>query len=145
MGLIPGLVQWVKDQEFPELWCRLQMWLRCGIAVAVVQVGSCRSNATSNPGTFIYCGCVHKKKERKKKYIPNEYVNRLQKTRVLRMGWTDVLSSQLDFLENTLRPKDIFLNKMQSQPLSASTSCKKETALYDGDRTSQACVRDSFS
>ena len=25
--LIPGLTQWVKDQHFCELWCRLQMRL----------------------------------------------------------------------------------------------------------------------
>ena len=33
---IPGLVQWIRDPALPELWCRLQMQLRCGIAVTVV-------------------------------------------------------------------------------------------------------------
>ena len=33
-GLIPGLAQWVKDPCFRELWCRSQMRLRSGIAVA---------------------------------------------------------------------------------------------------------------
>ena len=33
---IPGLAQWVKDQGCCELWCRSQMWLGSGIAVAVV-------------------------------------------------------------------------------------------------------------
>ena len=42
-GLIPGLVQWVKDLCCHELWCRLQMRLRSGIAVAVAQAGSCSS------------------------------------------------------------------------------------------------------
>ena len=36
-GLIPDLAQWVKDPVFHELWCRLPMQLRCGIAVAVVR------------------------------------------------------------------------------------------------------------
>ena len=34
MDLIPGLVQWVKI-HCHELWCRSQMRLRSGIAVAV--------------------------------------------------------------------------------------------------------------
>ena len=35
-GLIPGLTQWVKDLACLELWCRSQMWLGSGIAVALV-------------------------------------------------------------------------------------------------------------
>ena len=35
-GLIPGLTQWVKDLALPELWCRSQMWLGSGVAVALV-------------------------------------------------------------------------------------------------------------
>ena len=34
-GLIPGLAQWVKDPALHELWCRLQMWLRSGVAMAL--------------------------------------------------------------------------------------------------------------
>ena len=33
---IPGPAQWVEDPRCHELWCRLQMWLRSSIAVAVV-------------------------------------------------------------------------------------------------------------
>ena len=33
-GLIPGLAQWVK------LWCRLQKWLKSGVAVAVAQASA---------------------------------------------------------------------------------------------------------
>ena len=33
-GLIPGLAQWVKDPAFCELWCRSQMKLGFGVAVA---------------------------------------------------------------------------------------------------------------
>ena len=36
MGSIPGLAQWVKIWCCPELWFRLQTWLRSSIAVAVV-------------------------------------------------------------------------------------------------------------
>ena len=35
VGSIPGLAQWVKDLVLPELWCRLQMQLGSGVAVAV--------------------------------------------------------------------------------------------------------------
>ena len=33
---ISGLIQWVKDLVWRELWCRTQMQLRSFIAVAVV-------------------------------------------------------------------------------------------------------------
>ena len=36
VGLISGITQWVRIQRCCELWCRLQMWLGNGIAVAVV-------------------------------------------------------------------------------------------------------------
>ena len=36
LGLIPGLAQWVKIWYCHELWCRLQMQLRSGVAVAAV-------------------------------------------------------------------------------------------------------------
>ena len=42
-GLIPGLAQWVNIQCCCELWCRLQMWLGSGIAVALVEASSNRS------------------------------------------------------------------------------------------------------
>ena len=35
VGSSPGLAQWVKDLVLPQLGCRLQMWLRFGVAVAV--------------------------------------------------------------------------------------------------------------
>ena len=35
VGSTPGLTQCVKDWHCHKLWCRLQMWLGSGIAVAV--------------------------------------------------------------------------------------------------------------
>ena len=35
-GSIPGLTQWVKDLALHELWCRSQMQLGSGVAVALV-------------------------------------------------------------------------------------------------------------
>ena len=46
VGSIPGLAQGVKDPAL--LWCRSQMRLGSGIAVAVAQANSCRSNSTSS-------------------------------------------------------------------------------------------------
>ena len=34
VGSIPGLAQWFKDPHCRELWCRSQMWLISGVAVA---------------------------------------------------------------------------------------------------------------
>ena len=28
LGLIPGLLQWIKDLVLLHVWCRLQLWLR---------------------------------------------------------------------------------------------------------------------
>ena len=39
-GSIPGLAQWVKGLVLR----RLQMWLRSGVAIAVVWAGSCSSH-----------------------------------------------------------------------------------------------------
>ena len=36
VGLIPGLSKWVMDPVWPCAVCRSQMWLRSGVAVAVV-------------------------------------------------------------------------------------------------------------
>ena len=47
-----------------ELWCRSQMWLESGVAVAVVQAGSCSSDLTSSLGISICYGCGPKKKKK---------------------------------------------------------------------------------
>ena len=57
---IPGLAQWIKDPCCCELWCRSQMWLRSGIAVAVVQASGYSSHSTPSLGTH---GCGPKKKK----------------------------------------------------------------------------------
>ena len=36
VGSIPGLTQWLRIPSCCELWCRSQMQLRCGAAMAVV-------------------------------------------------------------------------------------------------------------
>ena len=48
-----------------ELWCRLQMWLGPGIAVAVVWAGGYSSDSTPCLGTYICCGCDPKKRKKK--------------------------------------------------------------------------------
>ena len=53
MDLISGLAQWVKDPVLHELWCRLQMRLRSGIALAVAQAGSYSSDSTPSLGICI--------------------------------------------------------------------------------------------
>ena len=62
-----GLRMW----HCPELWCWLQIWLRSGIAVAVVQAGDFSSYSIPNLGTSICCKCGPKKTKDKKKWSLN--------------------------------------------------------------------------
>ena len=64
-GLIPGLAQWVKDLTLP--WCRLQTRLGSGVAVAMVQAGSCSSDLTPTLGTSIAADVALKSKTKQKK------------------------------------------------------------------------------
>ena len=54
---IPGLVQGLRIQRGCELWCRSQMRLRSGTAMAVAVASSCNSKLTPSPGTSICPGC----------------------------------------------------------------------------------------
>ena len=47
----------LRIQHCHELQCRLQMRLRSGIAMAVLQAGSCSSDLTPSLGTSIYLRC----------------------------------------------------------------------------------------
>ena len=59
LALLSGL----RIQHCHELCCRLQTWLGSGIAVAVVQAGSCSFYSAPSPGTSICCGCSPKKQK----------------------------------------------------------------------------------
>ena len=50
-----------------ELWCRSQMWLGSGIAVAVAVAGSYSPDSTPSLGPSICHGCSPKKQSQKKK------------------------------------------------------------------------------
>ena len=67
VGSIPGLAQGVKDLPLHELWCRSQKWLGSGVAVAVVQAGSCSSDWTPSLGNSLCHGCGPEKTKSKKK------------------------------------------------------------------------------
>ena len=56
----------LRIQRCYELWCWSQTWLRSGVAVAVVEAGSCSSDSTPSLGTSICCGYGPKKTEDKK-------------------------------------------------------------------------------
>ena len=53
LAVLSGL----RIQHCCELWRRSQMWLRSCVAVAVAQVGSCRSDLTPSLGTSICWRC----------------------------------------------------------------------------------------
>ena len=66
VGLIPGPAQCgLRIWHCHELWCWSGMWLRSGVAVAVVKAGSCSSSLTPSLGTSICCRCGLKKKQPK--------------------------------------------------------------------------------
>ena len=71
-----------------ELWCRLQLRLRSGVAVAVAS--SCSSNSTPSLETSICLGCGPKK-QKKKKFIHRQIYQNQQlwkegrKCRILKM------------------------------------------------------------
>ena len=57
----------LRIQRCRKLQCRLQMWLRSGVAVAVASPGSCSSDLTPSLGTSIRCRCSPKQMKEKKK------------------------------------------------------------------------------
>ena len=56
----------LRIQHCHELWCRSQMWLRSGVAVAVAVAGSCPSNLTPSLWISICHGCSLKRQGEKK-------------------------------------------------------------------------------
>ena len=60
-------LNWLRIQHCRELWCRSQMPLGSGVAVAVVEAGSCSFDLTPNLGTSICRGGGPKKAKKKKK------------------------------------------------------------------------------
>ena len=67
-GSIPDLAH-LRIWHCHQLWCRLQTWLGSGIAVALVQVGSCSSDWTPSLRTSTYRRCDPKKSKKKKKIM----------------------------------------------------------------------------
>ena len=63
---ISGPTQWVNDPVLPQLPRRSQKWLRSGIAVALVQAGSCSSDSTPSSRNF-HMPQVRPQKKKKKK------------------------------------------------------------------------------
>ena len=58
-----ALFRGLRIQHSRELWCRLQMQLRSGVSVAVMQAGGYSSNSTPSLGTSI---CLRYGPEKKK-------------------------------------------------------------------------------
>ena len=72
VGSIPGLTQRLRIWQCCELWCRSQVRLGSGAAVAVVQAGSCSSDMTPSLGTSLCYGCgpkMQKTKQNKTKLL----------------------------------------------------------------------------
>ena len=61
------MVQGVKDPACHKVWCRLQMWLRSGAAVAMAVADSCSSELTPSLGTSICCRYDPKRKAKQSK------------------------------------------------------------------------------
>ena len=59
-----ALLGWLRIQWYHNLWWKMR--LGSGIAVAVVQTGSCSSDRTPSLGTSISCRCGPKRKKKKR-------------------------------------------------------------------------------
>ena len=62
----------LRIQRCRELWCRSRTRLGSGIAVAMVQAGSCSSNSIPSLGTSMYPGCSKKNPKNKKQKTPKK-------------------------------------------------------------------------
>ena len=70
-GLIPGLFSGLRIRRCHELWCRLQMWLGSGVAMAVAAAAPIRPLAWKPP----YAAGVALKRQKKKKRTLNCLIN----------------------------------------------------------------------
>ena len=61
-GSTPGLTQWVKDPELPQLHHRSKMQLRSG--VVGVKAGSCSCNSTPSRELPLVTGAAIKRKKK---------------------------------------------------------------------------------
>ena len=68
-GLILASLSGLRIWGCHKLRCRSQMWLRSGVAVAVVQACRCSSNLTPSLRISIRCTCSLKKKNGSKKFL----------------------------------------------------------------------------
>ena len=66
-GSILGLLSGLRMQHCCELWCRLQMWLRYCVAVAVAKANSYSSDSTPSLETSICHQCGPKQTKDQKK------------------------------------------------------------------------------
>ena len=78
VGYLPGLAQWVKDLELPQLWRRLQTWLGSVVAVAVTLIQPLAWEPTCAVGT----APPPKKRQRVVEWIQKQdpYISYLQET-----------------------------------------------------------------
>ena len=72
LALLSGL----RIRHCHELWCRLQTWLRPGIAVAVVYASGNSSNWTLSLGNLHICGRCGLKKTKRQKDKKNKNKNK---------------------------------------------------------------------
>ena len=68
----------LRIRHYRELWCRSQMGLRCGTAVAVAKASRCSSSWTPSLGTSICCG--HGPRKDKKTKQTKQKTNALSST-----------------------------------------------------------------
>ena len=81
----------LRIQHCHELWCRSQLWLRSGIAVAVVEAGSCSLIGPLAWEPPYAAGVALKWKEKKKKMNAQSVATGIGKKKiwkgVLCIGW----------------------------------------------------------
>ena len=122
--LLSGLRIW----HCSELWCRLQMWHRSGIAMAVGVASSCSSDSTSSLGTSYAAGMALKRKTKTKTKTRNTYrhTHKLHKQGMALAGQGGQSSVQL-------RLHPLLLFKIHFLRPDSSFSDEKRRSTEEGD------------
>ena len=122
-------VSGLRIQRCPALWCRSQMWLSSGVALAVA--GSCSSNSTLSLGISTCHGCSPKKTKEGRKEKRKQGREGRKKERKKRRK-EERKKRFLAPTPSTLRTRPPFVLFFPIYRLSPSDSCQIQSLVVPG-------------